>query len=31
MIDDWDAADEARRIGGRARTVGEFLAIERPF
>jgi transposase len=30
MIDEWDAADEARRIGGRARTVGEFLAIERP-
>jgi transposase len=30
MIDDWDAADEARRIGGRARTVGEFWAIERP-
>ena len=30
MIDEWDAADEGRRIGGRARTVGEFLAIERP-
>ena len=30
MIDSWDADDEARRIGGRARTVGEFLAIERP-
>ena len=30
MIDEWDAADEARRIGGRARTVGEFFAIERP-
>jgi transposase len=30
MIDAWDAGDEARRIGGRARTVGEFLAIERP-
>ncbi|WP_433225555.1 IS21 family transposase [Microtetraspora malaysiensis] len=30
MIDEWDAADEARRIGSRARTVGEFLAIERP-
>lgn len=30
MIDAWDAADEARRIGSRARTVGEFLAIERP-
>lgn len=30
MIDEWDVADEARRIGSRARTVGEFLAIERP-
>ena len=30
MIDEWDAVDEARRIGSRARTVGEFLAIERP-
>ncbi len=30
MIDAWDAADEARRIGGRARTVGEFFAIEKP-
>src|SRR5215468_3804235 len=30
MIDAWDAADEARRIGGRARTVGEFFAIEQP-
>ena len=30
MIDQWDADDEARRVGGRARTVGEFLAIERP-
>ncbi|MEV4060842.1 hypothetical protein [Nonomuraea dietziae] len=30
MIDEWDAADEGRRIGSRARTVGEFLAIERP-
>ncbi|MER5624464.1 hypothetical protein ABT061_25865 [Streptosporangium sp. NPDC002544] len=30
MIDEWDAADEARRIGGWARTVGEFLEIERP-
>ena len=30
MIDQWDAGDEARRIGGRARTVGEFLEIERP-
>jgi hypothetical protein len=30
MIDAWDAGDEDRRIGGRARTTGEFLAIERP-
>jgi transposase len=30
MIEEWDADDEARRIGGRARTVREFLAIERP-
>jgi transposase len=29
MIDSWDAADEARRIGSRARTVGEFFAIEK--
>jgi hypothetical protein len=30
MIDAWDADDEARRIGGRARTVGELLQIEKP-
>jgi transposase len=30
LIDAWDAADEARRIGDRARTVGEFFAIEKP-
>jgi len=30
MIDAWDADDAARRIGGRARTVGEFLQIEKP-
>jgi hypothetical protein len=30
MTGEWDAADEARRIGSRARTVAEFLAIERP-
>jgi transposase len=30
LIDAWDAADEVRRIGGRARTVGEFFAIEKP-
>jgi transposase len=30
MIDAWDTGDEERRIGSRARAVGEFLAIERP-
>jgi transposase len=30
MIDQWDEQDEGRRIGSRARTVGEFLAVERP-
>ncbi|MER5422380.1 IS21 family transposase [Streptosporangium roseum] len=30
MIDRWDEADEGRRIGARARTVGEYFAIERP-
>ncbi len=30
LADEWDAADERRRIGGRARTVGELFAIERP-
>jgi hypothetical protein len=30
MIDEWDEQDDGRRIGGRARTVGEFLEIERP-
>jgi transposase len=30
MIDQWDQGDEARRIGSRARTVGESLATERP-
>jgi hypothetical protein len=30
MIDQWHAEDEVRRIGGRARTAGEFLAIEQP-
>jgi hypothetical protein len=30
MIDQWDAQDEARRIGGRARAVGELFAIEQP-
>jgi transposase len=30
MIGQWDADDDARRIGGRARTVGELFAIEKP-
>jgi hypothetical protein len=30
MIDSWDAGDDARRIGSRPRTVGEFFAIEQP-
>ncbi|MER5326898.1 Mu transposase domain-containing protein [Streptosporangium roseum] len=30
MIDRWDEADEGRRIGARARTVGEYFAIELP-
>ena len=30
MIDAWDADDDGRRIGSRARTVGEFFAVERP-
>jgi hypothetical protein len=30
MVDRWDAADDARRIGTRPRTVGEHFAIERP-
>ena len=30
MIDEWDARDDARRIGARARTIGEDFAIERP-
>jgi transposase len=30
LVGQWDEQDEARRVGGRARTVGEFLAIERP-
>jgi hypothetical protein len=30
MIDAWDAGDEARRIGSRARTVGELFEVERP-
>jgi transposase len=30
MIDDWDRGDDARRIGARARTVGEYFAVEAP-
>ena len=29
MIDAWDAEDDDRRIGARARTVGEHFAVER--
>jgi hypothetical protein len=30
LIDQWDAQDEARRIGSRARTVGELFIVEQP-
>ncbi|MGA5764023.1 IS21 family transposase [Nonomuraea bangladeshensis] len=30
LIDAWDLADETRRIGNRARTIGEYFAIEAP-
>lgn len=30
LIDEWDLADEARRIGTRPRTIGELSAVERP-
>nr|WP_207386274.1 hypothetical protein [Protofrankia symbiont of Coriaria ruscifolia] len=30
MVERWDAADEARRIGTRPRTIGEHFAIEAP-
>ena len=30
MVDAWDEADDARRIGSRARTVGEHFATEQP-
>jgi transposase len=30
MVEVWDAADDARRIGARPRTVGEMFAIEAP-
>ncbi|MEU1393601.1 MULTISPECIES: IS21 family transposase [unclassified Nonomuraea] len=31
LIDAWDEADDARRIGSRPRTVGEHFAVERPY
>lgn len=30
MVDAWDVSDDARRIGGRARSVGELFAIKAP-
>ncbi|GAA5091468.1 IS21 family transposase [Nocardia iowensis] len=30
MIDEWDCADDARRIGARARTIGEHFEAEKP-
>jgi transposase len=30
MIDAWDFEDEARRIGNRPRTIGEYFAVEQP-
>ncbi|RDI65719.1 transposase [Nocardia pseudobrasiliensis] len=30
MIDIWDVADDARRIGARPRTIGEHFAVEKP-
>jgi len=30
MVDEWDAADDARRIGTRPHTIGEHFAVERP-
>ncbi|MBM2623912.1 IS21 family transposase [Actinoplanes sp. LDG1-06] len=30
LVDAWDAADDARRIGTRAHTIGEMFAIEQP-
>lgn len=30
MVEKWDEADEQRRIGARARTVGEYFATEQP-
>jgi hypothetical protein len=30
MVDAWDAADDARRVGTRTHTVGELFAVEQP-
>jgi hypothetical protein len=30
MVNAWDAADDARRIGSRPHTVGEHFAVEQP-
>ncbi|MGX1480916.1 UNVERIFIED_CONTAM: hypothetical protein RKD50_009724 [Streptomyces canus] len=30
MIEQWDAADERRRIGSRPRPVSEYFTVERP-
>lgn len=30
MVDEWDAADDARRIGTRPHTIGEHFAVEQP-
>ena len=30
LVEDWDVADDARRIGARPRTVGQMFAIEAP-
>jgi transposase len=30
LIDEWDAADDLRRIGSRAHTVGEYFSTEQP-
>lgn len=30
LIDQWDAEDDQRRIGSRARTVGDYFAVEQP-
>lgn len=30
MVDEWDAADDVRRIGARPHTIGEHFAVEQP-